>query len=651
MLSRRALKAKKAERKARKAPAAVHDRQKKKCLQLAVFVAVLAIGCCFLLSRFGLVKPLTSDTLSTPSGPTTTEASLVRIATRSAVATTPDPEIDGWMTEAFSEQAEVQLKQLLKWLAHLEKVSQQQVVDVIAEDFICSQLRPDVLSTVFDDKSVVVRRSQNSLGSLAPDHHRGVSGLIDALGALAQPLSGRDHLTTSMKIVQVSEDDDSVATTCYYEASSPLTDGTFQQTATWRCRWSREEEGPPKLTSVILLDYEEVFVRSPHQTWFTDCTEAVLGKNWSFQEFLQYGANHWLRRIDTTHETGVFRWYGIAVGDVNNDGLDDIYICQPGGLPNRLFVQDQDATVSDHTDRAEIDILDHSSSALLVDLDNDGDQDLVVAIPSNLVLFENDSTGRFKYRIMMSPVLHLEDIDVRSVSAVDYDNDGRLDLYICMGSAFKHARPDEEANPFVYHDANDGGANVLFRNEIGNSGWRFVDVTKDVGLDVNNRRHSLAAAWEDYDNDGDQDLYVANDYGQNCLYRNDDGRFIDVAVEVGVVDYGSGMSVSWADYNRDGYMDLYVGNMFSSAGSRITNQAGFNPNANENVRQLYRRFVKGNTLFRNLSGKQFEDVGAQAAVEMGRWAWSSLFTDLNNDGWEDVVVANGYLTTEDTGDL
>ena len=178
----------------------------------------------------------------------------------------------------------------------------------------------------------------------------------------------------------------------------------------------------------------------------------------------------------------------------------------------------------------------------------------------------------------------------------------------------------------------------------------FADVTAEVGLDANNRRHSLAAAWEDVDRDGDPDLYVANDYGQNCLYRNDGGRFTDVADASGVVDHGSGMSVSWGDYDRDGRSDLYVGNMFSNAGNRIARQARFMPDSDAAVRALNLRFAKGNTLFRNV-GDTFEETSPGAGVEMGRWAWSSLFADLDNDGWQDLFVANGYLTTPDTSDL
>jgi hypothetical protein len=118
-----------------------------------------------------------------------------------------------------------------------------------------------------------------------------------------------------------------------------------------------------------------------------------------------------------------------------------------------------------------------------------------------------------------------------------------------------------------------------------------------------------------------------------------------------LIDVGFGMSVSWGDYNRDGQMDLYVGNMFSSAGSRITHQPSFQRKASPTQRALYQRMAKGNSLFEAADGGTFREISAAAGVEMGRWAWSSVFEDLNNDGWEDLVVANGYITTEDSGDL
>ena len=179
----------------------------------------------------------------------------------------------------------------------------------------------------------------------------------------------------------------------------------------------------------------------------------------------------------------------------------------------------------------------------------------------------------------------------------------------------------------------------------------IFDVTESCGLKDGADRYSLAASWEDYDNDGDQDLYVANDFGRNHFYRNDDGQFVDVAESSQTTDIGSGMSVSWGDYNQDGWMDLYVGNMFSSAGMRVTGQSEFRADESVEIRNIYRRLAKGNTLFSNNADGTFQETGAAAGVELGRWAWSSVFVDLNNDSWEDLVVANGYITTEDSGDL
>ena len=202
--------------------------------------------------------------------------------------------------------------------------------------------------------------------------------------------------------------------------------------------------------------------------------------------------------------------------------------------------------------------------------------------------------------------------------------------------------------PVPYHDANNGSPNVLFRNE---GRFRFVDVTKRSGLDQNNRRYSFAAAWEDYDNDGDLDIYVANDFGRNNLYRNDGGRFKDVAVETGVEDVGAGMSVSWGDYDRDGRPDLYVGNMFSAAGNRIVFQSQFAAGHSDEDVALLRRTARGNTLLANSGEGRFLDRSELAGVTEGYWAWSSNFADLNNDGWLDLVVANGFLSGEVPGDL
>jgi hypothetical protein len=553
-----------------------------------------------------------------------------------------DPGQDGWETELVAEEAKQRLLHLGERLAG--HGFDNKLLRAVSAEVTCGRLRTTDLTQVYsegiDDEGTIVRHA-----AIDDEHaplYQGREGLRQALDDLAKPLAGASGVHVHVKVIRVSVSQTTAETTSYFEAGGQTAAGSLQQQATWHCEWELSKQRGLQLTSIRSTDYEEVEVTGP---WLVDCTQAVLAPNRSFQEQLAFGHHHWLSRLGRAHGISVFTRSGMALGDVNGDGRDDVYVCQPGGLPNRLYLQQLGGMAIDSSHRSGVDWLDHTSSALFVDLDNDGNQDMVVATTAGLLVMKNDGGGKFH----LQTTLTMQDTDSQSASAVDYDHDGDLDLYICID--FANQSP-QDAKEFIYHDANDGAANILFRNDIGaDGGWLFTDVTHEVGLDTDNRRHSLACAWEDYDNDGDQDLYVANDYGQNCLYQNESGQFKNVALEAGAVDSASGMSVSWGDYNRDGWMDLYVANMFSSAGNRITRQTQFMPAAGDDVRNLYSRFAKGNTLLENDGQGKFRDVGEVAGVEMGRWAWSSVFADLNNDSWDDLLVANGYITTEDSGDL
>ena len=124
-----------------------------------------------------------------------------------------------------------------------------------------------------------------------------------------------------------------------------------------------------------------------------------------------------------------------------------------------------------------------------------------------------------------------------------------------------------------------------------------------------------------------------------------------MAAAAGVEDIAAGMGVSWADVDRDGRMDLYVSNMFSSAGGRVTFQREFRPELDRETRAAYRRHARGNTLFQNAGNGTFRDVSLERGVTMGRWAWGARLVELNNDGWPDVFVPNGFVTGEDPVDL
>ncbi len=561
-----------------------------------------------------------------------------------------DPAADAqWLSEQFSEVAGKQLKILVKLCAHPETISEESVSSLIADNYQSRALRPPVRE-VFRDEALAVSRKQSSSERTLS----GIAGFVEAFRDLLAIYAAGDagQVQMKFKIVGTEIAQDHATTTAYVEAygrSRTLPRQHAQQTATWRCRWIRKEGlDVPLLQRIEVVDYEEVVPIGNNTASFIDCTEALLGKNPSYRDQLVYGADHWYGNLDVAF--GIHQGnQGLALGDADGDGREDLFVCQPAGLPSRLYLQQTDGTLLDHTQQSQLDWLDTAKSALFVDIDNDGDQDLLVSLNYSLIIFENMGNARFERRTQ---------IDIHSwpssIAAADYDSDGDLDIYICGYNPRGETAPgDIFANPVPYHDANNGARNFMMRND-GN--WDFLDVTAAVGLDQNNHRFSFATAWEDYDNDGDLDLYVANDFGRNILYRNDlngDGQrqFSDVSREAGVEDIAAGMSVTWGDYNHDGWMDLYVSNMFSSAGNRITSQSQFKSGEDDQTRQDIQRHARGNTLYENQGDGTFRDVSVEAAVTLGRWAWGSLFADINNDSWEDLYVVNGFFTTPDTGDL
>ena len=411
----------------------------------------------------------------------------------------------------------------------------------------------------------------------------------------------------------------------------------------WRLDWVISED----IWKMQRLELEPATGGHSAAPFFTDVSSLAWAEEASYWEQMRPGIDYFRAGMDAASGIDLYGHNGLAVGDVDNDGLEDLFVAQPQGLPNRLYRNRGDGTFEDISQAARIDILDRTSMGLFGDIDGDGDQDLFVVIQNwKVVLLLNDGKGSFE----PAPA-SLERTDevkgtLSSASLADYDNDGDLDLYVtCYRRVDAPGEDTALALPYPYHDATNGSPNVLFRNE---GDGTFEDVTTSSGLQVGNDRFSFSSSWGDLNNDGWLDLYVANDFGRNNLYRNLDGTFVEISREAGVEDIGAGMSVAWTDYDLDGKDDLYVGNMWSSAGLRLTAQPGYH--AGE-AQSSYVRHAKGNSLFRNLGGERFEEVGAEAGVEFGRWAWSSDFFDCDNDGNDDLYTVNGYITNTSTKDL
>src|SRR5580658_9312253 len=379
--------------------------------------------------------------------------------------------------------------------------------------------------------------------------------------------------------------------------------------------------------------------------WFRDVTGHTLGGTASFTQQLLPGNPWWRARLDSAVGIDVDGNQGIAAADIDNDGIDEIYVCQPGGLPNRLYKLGPGGRAEDITRKSGLDILDETTCALFADFRNSGLQDLVVLRRSGPLLFLNQGNGVFRERPDAFRFRRPPRGAFTGMAAADYDRDGRVDLYLCT---YVYVQGEDVYQyPAPYHDARNGPPNYLFRNLAapdlsGVGDLIFDDVTEESGIDQNNNRFSFAASWCDFDGDGWPDLYVANDFGRNNLYRNRNGRFTDEAARAGVEDIGAGMSASWFDYNGDGLPDLYVSNMWTAAGQRVVRDAAFSPAAGNE--EDYRRHTKGNSLYRNRGDGTFEETGPDEGVEMGRWAWSSGGFDFDLDGSPEIFIAAGMVS-------
>ena len=304
---------------------------------------------------------------------------------------------------------------------------------------------------------------------------------------------------------------------------------------------------------------------------------------------------------------------------------------------NRLFRNNRDGTFSETTMAAGVGDTGYGSGCTVGDYDNDGDVDLYVTNYGPNTLYENQGDGRF--------------VDVTAAAAVgdpswsvsaaflDYDRDGLLDLYvvnyldyhlgndqICgaydaleqtsIGTIVKMKKTSRSyCSPKGYSGAPD----VLYHNE---DDGRFADVTRATGV-FSVYGKGLGISTADYDNDGDTDIYVANDAVRNFLFRNDGGRFVDVASSAGAGFSGAGrpeagMGTDWGDYDNDGDFDIVVAN-FSH---------------------------ESNTLYRNDGSGIFHDVSNEVGLAESSFknlTFGIFFFDSDNDGDLDLFEANGHV--------
>jgi tetratricopeptide (TPR) repeat protein len=413
--------------------------------------------------------------------------------------------------------------------------------------------------------------------------------------------------------------------------------GREQRVGHWHTQWLRDEATGWRAVRWEATVETQSRARGPI---FVDITSQALGQTESYRKQMLHGVDYWRTVLDGACGIDIYGNNGLAAGDIDNDGFDDLYICQPPGLPNRLYRNRGDGTFEDVTEKSGVGVLDGTASALFADFENRGLQDLLVVCGSGPLLFQNQGNGKFLLKRDAFHFAQSPQGTFTHAAVADYDGDGRLDIYFCLYSYYVGL--EQYHYPAPYFDAQNGPPNFLLHNEGNGS---FVDHTELAGLNVENDRFSFACAWGDFNSNGKPDLYVANDFGRSNLYRNDgSGKFTAVSKEAGIEDVGAGMSACWLDFDNDGNQDVYVSNMWSAAGLRVSEQTIFHEKDPESIRALYRRHAGGNSLYRNQGDGKFQNVTREAGVEMGRWAWCSDSWDFDHDGYPDLYIANGYIS-------
>ena len=333
---------------------------------------------------------------------------------------------------------------------------------------------------------------------------------------------------------------------------------------------------------------------------------------------------------------------GVAIFDYDNDGWPDIFVVngttldplRGGAAPtNHLYHNNHDGTFSDVTEKAGLTHSGWGQGVCVGDYDNDGNEDLFVTYYGKNVLYHNNGNGAFTDVSDKARVACAGKAWSTGCAFVDYDRDGKLDLFVATYVDFdlKTAPAPGERGTCMWKGVPvmcgprglPWGKNMLYHNK---GDGTFEEVTGKAKIDQTNGHYGFSVSTLDFDDDGWPDIYVACDSTPSILYRNNhDGTFTDVAVTAGAAfnedgKEQAGMGSTIGDYNGDGRLDIFKTNFSDDTA----------------------------TLYRNNGDGTFDDVTFAAGLGLYTkyLGWGTMFIDVDNDGWPDLLLVNGHVYPE-----
>ena len=342
---------------------------------------------------------------------------------------------------------------------------------------------------------------------------------------------------------------------------------------------------------------------------------------------------------------------GVATGDINNDGLVDIYFTANTKGGNKLYLNKGNFKFEDITVKAGVKgISDWASGVTMADVNGDGFLDIYVSTVSNRYgltghneLYINNQNNTFSEQAEKFG-LSLSCFTTQS-AFFDYDHDGDLDCYILNQSHNPHANIVDTANRKVYDSLS---GDRLYRNDLASTG-KFTDVSASAGIYQSNLGYGLGLAIADFDNDGWDDIYVGNDFHENDYYyiNNGKGGFSEQGAAHFKHYSRFSMGNDAADYNNDGQLDLITVDMLPDR-EKILKTYGSDENLDIYKLKLgangYQNQFSKNALQRNNgNGTNFSETSLLSGVAATDWSWSPLFADFDNDGNKDLFITSGIV--------